>query len=304
MPAGVVAPPAFTIATGRAEIEIPAFGPPVLAGESTEPIFKTSRALGRSDRVALFERDDWRLGVITAPVADGLEAVTLQLYREIFAAIPGLHLARVWNYVPAINATGPGHLENYRLFCRGRSVAFEQQHGADFARFLPSASAVGGPEHALTVVFAACAAAPQHVENPAQIPAYEYPPEHGPRPPSFARATIVPGAAGATIFVSGTSAIRGHATMAPHDTARQLDCTLENLREISRACGLGSDLAAGRRRLRHFKIYLRHASDQPVVAATLAACLLQPGDTFSYLHAGICRAELNVEIEATLQPAA
>ena len=41
--------------------------------------------------------------------------------------------------------------------------------------------------------------------------------------PSFARATIVPDGLQTRIFVSGTAAIRGHATIAPHDTRQQLD---------------------------------------------------------------------------------
>ena len=59
------------------------------------------------------------------------------------------------------------------------------------------------------------------------------------------RATVVAGPQSATVFISGTAAIRGHATIAPHRTRRQLDCALENLAALSAACGLGPGLAAG-----------------------------------------------------------
>jgi chorismate lyase / 3-hydroxybenzoate synthase len=134
------------------------------------------------------------------------------------------------------------------------------------------------------------------------VPAYSYPPEHGPRPPSFARATVVPRevAGRADVFISGTAAIRGHATVAPDATLPQLACTLENLREIAAACGIGPDLARGRARARHFKIYLRRAGDLVAVQPVLERELLLPTDTAIYLRSDICRRELNVEIEATL----
>jgi hypothetical protein len=96
-------------------------------------------------------------------------------------------------------------------------------------------------------------------------------------------------------FVSGTSAVRGHATVAPHDTAGQVDCTLENLRLVSRVCGLGETLGAGRSE-RHFKVYLRNPSDWPSVA-------LQLERRVSYLGAEICRSALNVEIEVAVRGA-
>jgi len=202
--------------------------------------------------------------------------------------------------VPAINATGPGGLENYRAFCRGRSLGFEQHYGRGFKMVLPAASAVGRPASALTVVFAAGSGQPRHVENPLQVPAYDYPTDYGPRAPSFARATVVPGPAHATVFISGTAAIRGHATIAPHSLRRQLECTLENLQAISAACGLGATLAAGTGATRHFKVYVRHAADQALVESILQERLLTDTDRVSYVQSDICRASLLVEIEASL----
>lgn len=275
-------------------------GLPVLAGEPVENLFGGAEPVGRAGAFALFRREDWLLGAACVATSPGLEATSHSQYLEMLHAVSGLNLARIWNYVPGINEPGPSGVENYRAFCRGRSLAFESEFGAGFKASVPAASAVGSRSAALTMVFAACRAVPRHVENPLQVPAYDYPAEYGPRAPSFARASIVPHPRQPTVFVSGTAAIRGHATVAPHCTRDQLDCVLENLHEISRACGLGADLAVGPEGARHFKVYIRHAVDQPSVAAILEKRLLHPGDVVSYLHADICRAPLNVEIEVTI----
>ncbi len=275
-------------------------GLPVLAGEVIENLFGDARAAGRAGVLKMFHAEGWLLGAATVPLTHGLEEVSRRLYEDLFQATRGQHLARIWNYVPAINELGADGLEHYRAFCRGRSLAFEQNFGSEYLAGLPSASAVGSKTAALTVIFAACATLPRHVENPWQVPAYHYPGEYGPRAPSFARATVVPGLAGATVFISGTAAIRGHATVAPDRTAEQLECALENLRGISAACGIGPELDAGGTSARHFKVYLRHASDQAAIAAVLERELFTGADRVSYLQADICRAALFVEIEASL----
>ena len=292
--------PSLRIAFGRGPAAVFDAGAPVLAGDGVDDLFSTAQPAGQTGALRLFKFKDWLLGAASVPIAQGLEGAAQRLYLDIFQATRGLHLARIWNYVPAINEPGPSGLENYRTFCQGRSLAFEQEHGAAFKFRVPSASAVGCHAPALTVAFAACLAQPQHVENPLQVPAYDYPREYGPRSPSFARATIVREGSAATVFISGTAAIRGHATVAPDGIAEQLACTLENLREISRACGLGPTLDQGGRSMRHFKVYVRRAADQPLVAATLNEKLLGPRDRVSYLQADICRSSLLVEIEATL----
>ena len=101
-------------------------------------------------------------------------------------------------------------------------------------------------------------------------------------------------------MVAVSAAIRGHATVAPNDLPRQLTCALENLQAISKACGLGKNLAAGSGARRHFKVYVRHAADQAATAACLQERLLADGDRVSYVQADICRAALLVEIEASL----
>ena len=273
---------------------------PWLAGAQMENIFPAATAAGTRDGVQLFHSGGLLLGHARAPFETGDLALHAQvLYRRVLAATRGLHLCRIWNYVPQINASTAG-LECYRAFCQGRSQAFEAEFGGAFKPLLPAASAVGSSGAHLDVIFAAAPNAPRHFENPEQIPAYHYPPEHGPRSPSFARATVVRDGARTWTFVSGTAAIKGHQTIAPGSLDAQLDCTLDNLRLISRAISLGDDLGAGRMKQRHFKIYLRHAADLAAVQTRLDRDLLRGGDIVTYLHADICRVALAVEIEATI----
>lgn len=293
----------FTLSLGAHPIRRFPVGLPVLAGSEADTLFQTATPAGRSASFDVYTADGWRLGVATAQIDDGasLERESRRLYEELLQAVRGQHLARIWNYVPAINARAPEGLENYHAFCRGRSLAFEAACGPNFKRHLPAASAVGTAQRDLSIVFAASPVMPRHVENPRQTPAYDYPPVYGPRPPSFARASVVTSDDQQTIFLSGTSAICGHATVAPFHTDEQIDCTLTNLREIATACGLGAELGANARCERRFRIYLRKAEDQPAVATALEAKLLRSTDLVSYLRADICRPELNVEIEVTLR---
>jgi len=273
---------------------------PWLAGAPLEDVFPGARPVGTEHGVALHRAGSLLLGHARESVnPTQLAAQTDSVYRRILSAARGHHLCRIWNYVPQINALTAG-FENYRAFCQGRSLAFEASLGGTFQPQLPAASAVGCVGDTMDVFFAASDATPTHFENPEQVPAYLYPPEHGPRAPSFARATVVRDGSQTWSFISGTSAIKGHETVAPGALAGQLDCTLDNLRLISRQAGLGDDLGAGRVARRHFKVYLRHASDLAAARTRLERALLQPGDLVTYLQADICRAALNIEIEATL----
>lgn len=273
---------------------------PHLAGDTHERLFADARPAGDSPGMALFSSGDLLLGFASEPITDErtLAVHAEDLYRRVLGAVRGQHLYRIWNYVPRINALTNG-FENYRAFCQGRSLAFEAELGTGFAPVLPAASGVGTDDGCLSLVFVAGPVRPRHFENPAQIPAYRYPAEHGPRAPSFSRATVATVDGRTYTFISGTAAIKGHATVAGPLEA-QLACTLDNLHLIGRAAGLAKGLGSGSSARRHFKVYLRHPGDLTATRAVLERSLLQPGDHVVYLQADICRAALNVEIEATI----
>lgn len=273
---------------------------PVLAGPSSETLLADAVEQPAQESFTLFRHGDDLGGFAVAAPGAQLESATQALYRRLFALTTGLHLYRVWNYVPHINAIVDG-LENYRRFCRGRSLAFETHFGRDFHRQLPAASGVGATHGPLAVAFLAGRRVPTHFENPHQIPAFHYPAEYGPRSPSFSRATRVEFAHGRVqVFVSGTAAIRGHATIAPGDLTAQLDCTVENLRLIGETADTGKNLGTDAGWQRTFKIYLRHPSDLARVQTHLRRTLLRDGDVATFLQADLCRGDLLVEIEAVL----
>lgn len=272
---------------------------PVLAGADHETLFGRLEAAGRERGFELFASADWIVGVKCETAAEDLAAQTAALYADLIAVSQahGRKLARIWNYVPDINGTSAGGLETYRVFCLGRAKAFD---GANWSGPLPAASAVGGESGVLAVMFAAARSRPQASENPEQVPAYEYPADYGPRAPSFSRAMRVEADGKRWTFISGTAAIKGHLSRAAGDLSGQLECTLDNLRIISVACGLGERLAAGRKCERHFKVYLRQAGHLAAAKAVLEESLFREGDRVAWVRADICRAELLIEIEATV----
>jgi enamine deaminase RidA (YjgF/YER057c/UK114 family) len=277
------------------QLEIPL---PVLAGGETECLLKSAEPIGTQEGFALFQGEHGLAGFAVAPAGADLEAATEDLYRRLFAITAEHRLFRIWNYVPRINAVEHG-LENYRRFCRGRSLAFERQFGRTFQTQLPAASAVGAGTGPLAIAFVAGDAAARHFENPRQVPAFEYPADYGPRSPSFSRATQVETETGRQLFISGTAAIRGHATIAPDDLGAQLDCTVENLNLIAETAEAGKDCGADGWQ-RSFKIYLRHRAEFAPAREFLTRNFFRPGDQTIYLLADLCRADLRVEIEAVL----
>ena len=272
---------------------------PLLGGADTETLLTGVSETIDHDGCTLWRTADRAAGVIVAPGVLELEAAARHLYTQVFAATEGLRLYRIWNYVPRINAV-EGELENYRLFCRGRSHAFEARFGAGFQRELPAASAVGALAGPLAIAFLAGKAPARHFENPQQVPAFAYPPAYGPRPPSFSRATLVSDGARQELFISGTAAIRGHATVAPKDISEQLACTRENLAIIARTAGAGEDFGAADGWRRMLKVYVRHDTDLLQVRNDLERHVLRADDDVTYLQADLCRGELKVEIEAVL----
>jgi chorismate lyase/3-hydroxybenzoate synthase len=128
--------------------------------------------------------------------------------------------------------------------------------------------------------------------------AYCYPPQYGPKSPSFARATLVRGANRDCLYISGTASITGHESRHPDDPAAQLEETLVNIKALIDSAateeGIGFEGFAS---LTHLKVYIRHPRDFPLIRARLEA-LLPKNTQCLYLEAEVCRPELLLEIEA------
>lgn len=276
-------------------------GAPVLRGPSLEPLWAGLQARPASEKLVMAGDDAFLVGAVSLPITAGVEAPTAEIYDRIFAATDPYHLCRIWHFVPRINQLDTNGRETYRSFCVARAEAFASEHHSGIPRRLPAASAVGTDSTNLTVIFAAHRTVPMHFENPLQVSAYRYPPQYGPRSPSFSRATVVPlDSHRGHLFLSGTAAIRGHETVAPGRTLDQLGCTLENLDVVARTSGLCVPLASRELGPKHIRVYVRHASDLEGLARALEGRLVSPDDVVSYIRSDICRDDLTVEIEVTL----
>jgi len=229
-------------------------------------LFGTIRARGRSDETAF------------------------DVYESLIEVCRGSgypNLWRIWNHVGGINEDEES-LERYKRFSTGRHEALTS-HGYSKERF-PAASAVGMSEPGLLVYFIAGREEGVQAENPRQVSAYDYPPQYGPRSPSFSRATVLDDG---LIFVSGTASVVGHETRHPGDAARQLEETIENLDVTIGAAAARIGRTAAARDLTVAKIYLRAGFDQ----RELEPRLREVFSSLLVLQSDICRRELLLEIE-------
>lgn len=229
-------------------------------------------------------------GVFSSPEAEDIDGVTRGAYESALAAARAAgyqHVLRMWNHVGSINAENDG-LERYRSFCKGRYEAFAGA-GYELAADLPSASAVGMAGTGLVTYFIAGRAPGVQVENPRQVSAYRYPPEYGPRSPSFSRATVFNN----LVYVAGTSSVVGHASVHVDDIRAQVEETLRNLELVMSASLPGATLQDAVA----VKTYIRRDADFAEVARLLRPALPQTCELM-FLEADICRSDLLVEVEA------
>ncbi len=244
------------------------------------------------------ESPDLLVGAATIKVSNAtLAAQSEALYRQLLTVHPEYALYRIWHFVPNINDTPPGQLENYQAFCQGRALAFEAYGNEPFHTKIPAASAVGTDSDYLSIAYIAGPAPATHIENPRQTPAYEYPREYGPKPPSFARASAIDDHHNPRLYISGTASILASESIGT-TIEEQCAITLENLTimaERHQATGTPLSLDSPRK----VRVYIRHESDFPYIKQALERDYLRPQDQVFYLQADICRKELLVEIEVT-----
>lgn len=274
-------------------LEIPM---PWLAGPRGE-VLATGRILLETEGIILLESPEGLAGVAWDTTEAAPQHAARTLYTDMLTRLGGMPLYRVWNYIPGINDEAKG-LENYRAFNAGRHEAFCAAYGREFAARLPAASALGTAGGRMALCFLAGNAPARHFENPEQVPAFQYPPEHGPTPPSFARGTAVSHTGGRSWYLSGTASIKGHETCGS-DFAEQARLTFDNVRLMARRMDLPATAAGP------WKIFLRHRPDLPACQAALAAAFPEAVHDAMFLEADICRRSLLLEVEATFhQPAA
>ena len=225
-----------------------------------------------------------------------LRRATLRIYVLIDSCLHRWgypHWLRAWHFLARIT-DGDGEQERYRRFNAGRRRAIEL-HG-ELHRDLPAATAIGTHSSGLSICFLAGKRPITQVENPRQISAFNYPAEYGAHSPAFSRAALYRSAPNASLFVSGTASIVGHATRHRGDAIEQ---TREALRNVNALLEHATERHFDGQRsllgLAH-KIYVRHPEDWPAIREVLSQSL-QSSQPVLPLHADICRRDLLVEIE-------
>lgn len=222
--------------------------------------------------------------------ADHLDEGVRTLYSEFLHLCKGWFLYRVWHFIPQINTIQNG-LEEYRRFSRTRYLAFEEANPQQPFAY-PAASATGTPGDHFSMVFLAGRERPRFLENPLQLPAFQYPTDYGPKPPAFSRAVVIPSIR--SFFASGTSSIRGHRTIGQGSITRQTAITLENLQIVFSAAHLQLEALAPP--TGSLTVYVRKEDDLPSALPLLRKAV--PGIVPNILLSDICRSDLDIEIEA------
>jgi enamine deaminase RidA (YjgF/YER057c/UK114 family) len=278
-------------------------GQEILAGSAHEVLTLGGAVCRKSGIVCYYENDTFLVGHVHVAVnLANIEAQTLLVYDAILDIVGPRSFCRIWNYIPNINQEGETHIEAYKLFCSGRSLAFTNAYGGVSSDRFSAASATGCTGEFMTVVFMSTHLSVDHEENPQQTPAYKYPEQYGPRAPSFARISRIVGKDGDEwVFVSGTAAIKSSESQFVGDLSSQVEMTFENIDLTLTSIGLRLMDAYPKRR-RHFRVYLRRRADLNRLLIGLQK-VLEPSDTYSVVEADICRTELDVEIELTIFPA-
>jgi len=293
--------------------------PPIWVGElrglaATTPAGAARDALTiRLAAADTFSRIEVSFGDVPAMDILTFQQTVAEAYRSVFdllGRLPTPYPVRFWAFIPDIHADMGAGLDRYMAFNAGRFAAYSARYGGRQAlsRSVATGSAIGFGRERLVLHCLAGAEPGAPLENPRQVPAYNYSRRFGPLPPCFARATrIAGGGQGQRLLVGGTASIRGEDSLHVGDLAGQVKETLGNLASLVRfACGGGTDtgsepeLEAWLPRFRELRIYRPRRAD-----ADRILDLVVPGFTgvsrVELLEAELCRAELLVEVEGVAE---
>ena len=237
-----------------------------------------------------------------------LQLATEAAYSQIFALLKQLkypHVFRFWNYIADINDDND-ELERYRQFNVGRHHAF-LTYDRDTAGNVPAACAIGFKEpesnqsqKTLSIAFLAGRVQPIAIENPRQMSAYEYPQQYGPVSPTFSRAGLVKLKQGELLLVSGTASIVGHATQHASNAIIQAREAMINIEAIVDQANRISSIANYTIANLQYRVYVRHASHLMDIQNELKR-LIGEAPVIKYFQADICRRDLLLEIEASIE---
>ncbi len=207
-------------------------------------------------------------------------------------------VVRFWNYIPKINEYGESD-EHYKEFCIGRERAFYnfyKKHGEVY----PAATGIGSSGKKLCIVLLAVHVdvSRYSIENPRQVPAYEYPLKFGNSSPKFSRATYVHYKKSKILFLSGTASIIGSSSVYDGDVEKQVHTTVENISLLFSKENLNKHsliLDDNNMKLRYVKVYIKNWEDYERICGICEKYFDK--EKIFYMQSDVCRKELLVEIE-------
>lgn len=233
-------------------------------------------------------------------------------YTKLFAIIAKRKLgtiARIWNYVPKILDDADLGIpqqdrERYRQFNAGRRDAWELfgPKQADGSMLLPAATGIGSHNGPLILECLVTTNEVHYIENPRQIPAYNYPAKYGSRPPVFARGSLVLTDDLDELYISGTASIVGSETQHIGKVVPQVKETFKNIKTL-----------IGRKNMRNYghrgfklddivglRVYIKDRGDYLTVRKAVEK-IIGTQTPVVYVNDDICRPDLLLEIEGVAQ---
>lgn len=224
---------------------------------------------------------------------------TIDAYAALFDKLdrlPARYPVRFWNFLPSIHQDMGGRRDRYMVFNEGRFAAFEWRFGGRdaFDENVATASAVGHGGRDLVIHCLAADRPGRHVGNPRQVTPFCYSTRYGPRPPCFARATVISLVdSPPSILVGGTASILGEDSRHAEDLAAQTNETLSNLSSLIESITLMQDPLS---RFTELRVYHPRPADASWLLQHVRSQfpnVLEP----ELVRADLCRSELLVEIE-------
>ncbi len=224
-------------------------------------------------------------------------------------------IVRQWNYIEKITQkTGNDPVrQNYQIFNDVRSLFYGT---GNFVNGYPSATGIGTVAGGVTIDFIAVSSSGHlsihPINNPEQIDAYKYSDKvlvgkgirenAGKTTPKFERGKLLKTKDCARIYVSGTASIVGETTAHLNDVENQTLTTIENINNMLSSENLSKyDIHYNSKKISfsYIRTYVKYKADLEKVKLLCEQHL--KSENFQYLVSDICRDDLLVEIEGSLE---
>ena len=221
------------------------------------------------------------------PIAEELR----ETYRDLVRLLNAKHYAllRAWHYLPQLAGSS-----DYQMFCDARAQAFSAFKADSYC----AATVIGTNSDCGAVYFIAARKAGVAINNPRQTLPHLYPKRYVKPAPMFARATLKRWGNASHLYISGTAAIVGHASLHEGDADAQLNEAICNLKALLREASKEEQRYSKMQlaQLQHIKLYADKRISGDI--NSLIDKHLGAGVEFHVFEGQMCRPELLVEIEA------